>query len=96
MHDILGECLRTIKKNRIRNKRLVAILLVLSLIVSLDVFWTLRQPGLTLAGDADCGIVEHTHDASCPDGAACTLQEHVHTIHCYSDDTADIETQLDW
>ena len=96
MQDILGTSLRSIRWIRTRNTRLVALLLVLSLIVSLDVFWILRQPGLTLAGNADCQIVEHTHDASCADGAACTATEHVHTIHCYSDNAADVETQLDW
>ena len=72
-------------------------LLVLSLVVSMDVFWILRKPGLTLAGNADCGIVEHTHDASCQNSdTPCPLQEHVHTIDCYSNKAADVETQLDW
>lgn len=76
---------------------MIAILLVLSLVVSMDVFWWLRQPGLTLAGDADCGITEHTHDAGCRNGEKpCELVEHIHDISCYSDDTADVETQLDW
>lgn len=74
-----------------------AILLVLSLIVSLDVFWALRQPGLTLAGDADCGIVEHMHDDACQNEEnTCTIEEHVHCISCYSDEAADVETPLDW
>lgn len=68
MRDILGECLRKLRKIKIRKTRLIAILLVLSLIVTLDVFWSLRQTGLTLAGDADCGIVEHTHDFKCQNG----------------------------
>lgn len=97
MQDILGESLRTFKQNRIRKTRLIAIVLVLSLVVSLDVFWALRQPGLTLAGDADCGILEHTHDEVCQAAEApCSLAEHVHSIECYSDETADIETMLDW
>ena len=76
---------------------MIAILLVLSLIVSFDVFWWLRQPGLTLAGDADCGITEHTHDEEClNEEIPCNLIEHVHDISCYSDETADVETQLDW
>ncbi|MBQ2815894.1 MAG: hypothetical protein IJE65_04425, partial [Clostridia bacterium] len=76
---------------------MLAILLVLSLVVSLDVFWSLRKPGLTLAGDADCGMIEHTHDKACINGdTPCELTEHVHTIECYSDETADIESQLDW
>lgn len=97
MQDILGEALKKIKIRNIRKKRMIAILLVLSLLVSLDVFWTLRQPGLTLAGNADCGVTEHTHDAQCQNGdTGCSLQEHVHTLECYADETADVETQLDW
>ena len=97
MGDILGESLRKLRKIKVRKTRMIAILLVLSLIVSLDVFWWLRQPGWTLAGDADCGIVEHTHDEACQNGESpCELTEHVHDIYCYSDDTADVETQLDW
>ena len=97
MQDILGESLQKIKRKRMNKTRLVAILLALSLLVSLDVFWTLRQPGLTLAGDADCGITEHTHDDRCQrGGASCRFQEHTHTIECYADKTADVETPLDW
>ena len=77
--------------------RMIALLLVLSLVVSLDVFWVLRQPGWTLAGDADCKITEHTHDISCQnEDSICDLVEHTHSIACYSDEIADTETQLDW
>ena len=97
MQDILGESLRKLKRIRVRRSRIIAIILVLSLIVSLDVFWVLRQPALTLAGDADCGIVEHAHDASCQSGDShCHLEEHTHTLACYTDETADVESQLDW
>ncbi len=97
MRDTLGERLEKVKKGRNVKSRLVAIILVLSLLVSLDVFWILRRPGLTLAGDADCGILEHTHDAACyADGACCELEEHVHKIDCYSDEKSDSETQLEW
>lgn len=97
MKDILGEKLRKLRKIKIRKSRMIAVLLVLSLIVSFDVFWWLRQPGLTLAGDADCGITEHTHDEHChSEEPPCTLIEHTHDISCYSDETADVETQLDW
>ena len=97
MQDVLGESLRKIRKNRARKARMIAIALVLSLVVSLDVFWCLRQPGLTLAGDGDCGITEHTHDENCQGGdTPCALPEHVHELSCYADPTADTETQLDW
>ena len=96
MQEILKDILQSARKHKRRRMRAVAILLVLSLIVSLDVFWVLRQPGLTLAGDADCKIVEHTHDALCQNGALCNLAEHVHSISCYSDEHANVESQLDW
>ena len=97
MQDILAESFKRLKQTRVRRMRMTAILLVLSLIVSLDVFWVLRQPGLTLAGDVDCGITEHTHDDICQSREIpCALTEHIHTIACYSDETADVETQLDW
>ena len=97
MQDILALSLERIKQTRAKRVRTVAVLLVLSFLVSLDVFWVLRQPGLTLAGDADCGIVEHTHDELCQNSdPPCEAIAHVHTIACYSDDTADVETQLDW
>lgn len=97
MQDILNRSLIWLKRTRVRRMRMIAILLVLSLLVLLDVFWVLRQPGLTLAGDADCQITEHTHDATCQNGETrCNLIEHVHTLECYSDEIADTETQLDW
>ena len=97
MEEILKESLLRLKKIRIRKARVVAILLALSLLVSLDVFWTLRQPGLTLAGDAHCGIPEHSHSSNCQNGEnPCTFTEHVHNILCYSDESADTETPLDW
>ncbi|MBE6777180.1 MAG: hypothetical protein E7542_03600 [Ruminococcaceae bacterium] len=97
MQDILNESLKKLKKKRVRRTRMVAILLVLSLVVSLDVFWSLRQPGLTLAGNADCGITEHSHNELCKNGeSSCQIVEHIHTIDCYSDETADVESQLDW
>ena len=86
MQDTLSESLRRLKQIKIRRVRMVAILLVLSLVVSLDVFWVLRQPGLTLAGDASCGIVEHTHDDSCNTPICiCTQSDavHVHSEACY-------------
>ena len=97
MRISLAESIKRIKKNRTRRNRMVSLLLVLSLIVSMDVFWILRQPGVTLAGDADCGIVEHIHDAECLNGETpCELTEHTHTVDCYSDKKADDESLLEW
>ena len=94
MQDILKESIKNLKVKRVRRTRMMTILLVLSLLVSFNVFWSLRQPGLTLAGDADCGMTEHTHDEGCEEN--CSIKEHTHTIECYSDETADVESQLDW
>ena len=117
MQDILGESLRKLQQNKKQQHYISRIALVLSFIVMLDVFWMLRQPALTQAGDATCGIVEHTHDDACRErlcicglteeahvhdencytqNLICRLEEHIHSISCYSDETADVETRLDW
>lgn len=146
----------TAKKRRFR---LVAVLLVLSVAVSSVVLFEMRQPALTLAGDAHCGMKEHTHTDACyetvricgfsdspatedtgaseqaapepaePEAAEsgtvepesdeseaesaeieahvhteecyrtyviCGKTEHTHTIDCYADASADVETRLDW
>lgn len=175
MRDILGESLRKLQWSKKQHKYISRITLVLSVFVMLDVFWMLRQPALTQAGDATCGIVEHTHDDVCREqlcicglseeahihedtcyestviegyeqtvlicdlpsdthehtqscyenqvaeareerilvcglteeahvhgdscytqNLICGLEEHVHSITCYADETADVETPLDW
>lgn len=97
MQDTFGTSLKKLDWIRRRKNRMLAILILLSLIVMLDVFWVLRQPGLTLAGDATCGITEHTHSETCyAEDDSCMQEEHVHSITCYSDDAADVETPLDW
>ena len=87
MRDTLGKSLKNLKWIRIQKKRLSNILLVLSFIVTLNVFWLLRQPGLTLAGDAACGILDHTHGDECfTQVLICELSEepHIHTETCYT------------
>lgn len=65
MRDTLSESLKWLKDSRRRKNRISSVLMLLSLLVALDVFWVLRQPALTQAGDATCGIVEHSHNESC-------------------------------
>ena len=90
MRDTLGESLRKLKRMRIHKSRMTALVLALSLVVSLDVFWVLRQPGLTLAGDAACGIREHVHDDTCTQQICiCELseeEEHIHEDACYEEE----------
>lgn len=86
MRDTLSESLKWLKGSRKRKKRISTALMLLSLLVALDVFWVLRQPALTQAGDATCGIVEHSHDESCWESSCiCELSEepHIHGDGCY-------------
>jgi len=41
---------------------------LLSLFVVLGVFWSLKLTGITMAGEAFCGMDEHRHGDSCPTG----------------------------
>ena len=87
MRDTLFISLKNLKLLRSWKKRTLALLLALSLLVTLDVFWVLRQPGLTLAGDADCGIQEHAHTDECKvQTCICGLPEegHTHSEECYA------------
>ena len=97
MPDTLDESLQRSKRIKNRNRRRSALLLILSLAVTLDVFWTLRQPGLTLAGDACCGKLEHTHDDSCfQQMCICSISEepHVHDDSCYEITLVEAQEEL--
>ena len=65
MRDIINESLKELQSHKTRHVRMTAILLILSLIVSTNVFWMMRKTGITMAGDAACGIEEHTHTLEC-------------------------------
>ena len=86
MRDTLSESLKWLKGSRRRKNWVSTALMLLSFLVVLDVFWVLRQPALTQAGDAACGIVEHSHNESCWENSLiCPIAEeaHVHTDSCY-------------
>ena len=65
----------------------------LSLVVILAVFWSLKLTGIGIAGEAFCGMEEHTHTEAC---TACSIEEHTHIASCYSNINADVETSDDW
>lgn len=73
--------------------RLRQIILQLSLLVILVVFWSLKLTGIGIAGEAFCGKEEHMHSSDC---VGCTLEEHTHVPGCYSNINADLETEDDW
>ncbi len=83
--------------NNADRQNLRRIVLCLSLIVVLIVFWCLKLTGIGIAGEAFCGLDEHVHTDACydPDNP-CTRVEHVHVASCYSNIQADLETEADW
>ncbi|MBQ8325296.1 MAG: LPXTG cell wall anchor domain-containing protein [Clostridia bacterium] len=74
--------------------RLVAVFL-LSIVIVTAVFWRLKLTGITLAGEAFCGMDEHTHTEECL-AAGCKKQEHTHVELCYTDPEAGVETAVEW
>lgn len=71
------------------------VILVLSLFVITAVFWWLKLVGITMAGEAFCGMEEHSHSEECL-AEGCSETEHTHVEMCYSDPTSDVETGSDW
>ncbi len=87
------------KKKQVKHMRhnFWKVAVCLSLVIVLGVFWYLKLTGITLAGEAFCGIDEHIHTDACyEEGNECALEEHTHIESCYSDITADLETADDW
>lgn len=80
MHNTLSDCLGAAKKNKRFRISGITVLLVLSLLVSANVFWGLKQTGLTLAGTAACGCEEHTHSDECYNRIlVCAISDKIHT-----------------
>lgn len=90
MQDIISERLDKLEYERKRFMRVTSILMVFSVVVSIWVFWVLRRPGITLVGDADCGIEEHTHSDECFSRVLLceqTEENHVHDDSCFGEQT---------
>jgi len=84
------------RNSRIRHN-LWKVVTCLSLVVVFIVFWCLKLTGIGIAGEAFCGMQEHTHSEQCTQtGAPCTQEEHTHIESCYSNINADLETSDDW
>lgn len=93
MQNNIRNYLSAVKMSSTAGRRMKAAIALLSLFVVLGTFWWLKLTGITLAGEAFCGMEEHTHTDQCVN---CTLTEHIHTESCYSDLTADLETADMW
>lgn len=75
-----------IKLNNSIRRKLRAVLPLLSLFVVIGVFWWLKLTGITLAGEAFCGMQEHVHGEECSVTLVCTETEdriHTHGEDCY-------------
>lgn len=76
-----------IHKNSLKRRRMISLLLVLSMFVSSGVLWGLHDTGITMVNEELCGIAEHTHTDECyEDVLICGLEEneeHTHTVECY-------------
>lgn len=95
MNRVTDNISSTTRAQRFR-MRISSILPIFCIVVILIVFWWLKLTGITMAGEAFCGIDEHIHDTSCNQGVDCTLEEHTHVASCYSNKSADLETKDDW
>lgn len=97
MPNITDEYLQTTNSRQRIQGRFWRVTACLSAVVILCVFWYLKLTGITLAGEAFCGMSEHQHTDACQTAAQpCTLEEHIHVESCYSDLSADLETADDW
>jgi len=77
--------LTQVNKGALRGARR-QLFLILALFVVLGVFWCLKLTGITLAGEAFCGMEEHRHGDRCPVGRLiCGQKEtpgHTHDESC--------------
>ena len=76
-------------RKRTQRRRIVSMLLVLSVFVTSGVSWALRGVGLTMVNEAECGWEEHIHTDDCYERQLiCGLEEdasHTHTDACWAD-----------
>ncbi|MBO4877200.1 MAG: fibro-slime domain-containing protein [Ruminococcus sp.] len=78
-----------LSRKKAKRRRMVSLLLVLSMFVTSGVSWSLHGVGLTMANEAECGIEEHIHGEECYEKQlVCGLEEdegHEHSEECYED-----------
>ncbi|SHM86302.1 fibro-slime domain-containing protein [Ruminococcus flavefaciens] len=74
-------------KNSVKRRRMISLLLVLSIFVSSGVLWELRDTVITMVNEPVCGLEEHEHTDECYEKVlVCGLEEneeHTHTEECY-------------
>lgn len=65
MDSLSNDYLGKHKKFRLNSKKLATVFLISAFIVSVVVFWWLKLVGITVTGEAFCGLTEHTHTENC-------------------------------
>lgn len=65
MNEVNTDYLGKHKKFRIDSKKLATVFIVSAFIVAIVVFWWLKLIGITVTGDAFCGLDEHIHSEDC-------------------------------
>ena len=65
MDELNGEYLSRHKNFRLKSRKLAALFFCVSLIVAAIVFWQLKLVGITVTGEAFCGLQEHSHSEEC-------------------------------
>lgn len=84
-NDFLGKH----KKFRVDSKKLATVFFVAAFIVAIVVFWWLKLVGITVTGEAFCGLEEHIH------GEACYISEIICDIDEAETDTPAGESATD-
>ncbi|MCR5306737.1 MAG: fibro-slime domain-containing protein [Oscillospiraceae bacterium] len=76
-----------VKSKQARRRRMMSLLLALSLVVTTGVSWALHGVGLTMANEAECETEEHIHTDACyEERLICGLEEdaeHTHSDECW-------------
>ena len=65
MESVNTDYLGKHKKFRADSKKLATLFLIAAFIVAVIVFWWLKLVGITVTGEAFCGLEEHTHGDEC-------------------------------
>ena len=87
MQNSVKKMLRQMFRDKKRQKRIVAVICALSVLVATGVFNELMQPVITMTPDPVCGVAEHAHTSECyQNQLVCGIEEseeHAHGDGCF-------------
>ncbi len=96
LNSTTAEYLGSVSKLKSFKNKIKFILPMLILLTVIGVFWWLKLIGITMAGDAFCGLVEHTHTEECYETVlVCTRADAPHVSEdAGSAEASDAETEI--